>query len=252
MNLNPLFTGPSFLKSKTLQFRSRIPKELDEGISQEVLKPRIRPQPKEPISNAKKLSFQTTSTLDSSPSPVLNYSHSEVITKIKGFTRKQTHFNTFPPKQHASFTLSVEKDIRMKKNRTMTTIFDGPRGKILHTDFWSNHMKREAVRIGGISAFISFSEKNKRNSELKQIPEVDLPIQKLFHVESSNNLIQNREKVSRRTKSDDLSNELNFIIDRCNHSRELNSKLRQDIANTGKLLKKESKSLFNTSLYKFS
>ena len=248
MNTNPLFAGSSFTKSKTLQFRPKISQAMIEPISQEGLNdPKIN-LPKRKSSELKKLSFKTVSTVETLPSPVLN--DSEAINKPKTLQRSHTNCRMPPRLSQTSFMIPSENYLSLKKHRTtMTSIFNPPPGKILHTDFWSNNMKREALKIGGVNALMSFKLKNSQKSKGKQKAEADLPLPNIFMGEPSSSLMYERRKNTRRAKSTDLSSELNFIIGRCDHSHELNSKLRQDISKTGKLLKKECKSMFSTNIF---
>lgn len=143
---------------------------------------------------------------------------------------------------------------RIKKKRAPKTLApncNGPTGKICSTDFWSDNMKREVLKMGRLDALESFSgtapiEKAPSKKEIDfHFTLNDMFKNKLL----SREIIEkdNTEYDTRRPKSTDLQRDISYIVNVCNDTRTENSKLRKDMSKTTMLLKKEFMSIMKKS-----
>ena len=139
--------------------------------------------------------------------------------------------------------------------KTLSAALNGPKAKICFTDFFSENMKREFVKMGRLDAIEKFTMAN--SSKLSK------PL-KLSHepLSESQAEIFKYKLLSRESKSKDLfhskscksvsqnpGTDFKRIIGFCEDSRVQNMKLKKDISKTTNLLRSQFQSLIKSSSY---
>lgn len=153
--------------------------------------------------------------------------------------------------QRKSMSQTTKISRKLEKKVSRRTIFNTRQSRILYTDFWSETMKKEVVRMGRIDALRSYEKIDSRfpDKKIEKVVEEKLPLFDIFQVKHfpDRNCIQSL--FEKKPKHPNMSREINYIMEICNDTRELNKKLKIDISRTSLALKNQCKGVLNKSAY---
>ena len=158
---------------------------------------------------------------------------------------------------------TLEKQVIFRKSpivrtksrpKTLSAALNGPKAKICFTDFFSENMKRDFLKMGRLDAIEKFTMANPQKPSK--------PLKKPYS-ESPTEIIKNKLLVreskskdsihSRNSKSLSLNPGADFkrIIGFCEDTRAQNVRLKKDLSKTTNLLRNQFENLIKSSSYKY-
>lgn len=154
---------------------------------------------------------------------------------------------------------TLEKQVIFRKStivrtksrpKTLSAALNGPKAKICFTDFFSENMKRDFLKMGRLDAIEKFTMANaQKPSKLSKNPQSESPTEII-----KNKLLvrEGRSKdsfQSRTCKSLSLNPGADFkrIIGFCEDTRAQNIKLKKDLSKTTNLLRNQFENLIKSS-----
>ena len=154
---------------------------------------------------------------------------------------------------HAETRLNPINNIaRIKLNyKTINSITKASNAKICYTDFWSENMKTEVLKMGRIDALESFSgvEQPQKTLFKKEEEETGSLLSENFknRLLSRERLYKSCHNENKKPKSKNTSFDISYIVDVCNQSRTQNKLLKKSMHKTSVFLKKEFNSIMKRS-----
>lgn len=147
----------------------------------------------------------------------------------------------------------LSKPLTRKKSRpkTLSAALNGPVGKICFTDFFSENMKREFVKMGRIDVLATFAMSNNSKPVQQPEPTFSLNLNDVFRNKLLSREGRTREKYEKsegnRRRSMVGRKDVKSLIGICDDTRVENNKLKKDINKTVVALKDQYLSLLRSS-----
>lgn len=135
------------------------------------------------------------------------------------------------------------KPITRKKSRpkTLSAALNGPVGKICFTDFFSENMKRDFIKMGRLDVLATFAMSNNSKPVQQPEPAFSLNLNDVFRNKMLSRECRSREKNEKseliRGKSALCRKDVKSLIGICDDTRVENNKLKKDISKTVMALK---------------
>lgn len=145
---------------------------------------------------------------------------------------------------------SLPKPLVRKKSRpkTLSAALNGPMGKICFTDFFSENMKREFVKMGRLDVLATFAMSN--NIKPAQQADSINPVPSDNEFKNKLLLRETRSRVKseyRKGRSVICRKDMRQLMGICDNTRVENDKLKKSISKTALVLKDQYLSLLRSS-----